>query len=182
MALRQQDPIGFALVAISVLFLSICLPLPPAQAQSGCVLIPDKKNPSDRVLRCGSALTIQPAPFTSYNPGVTGGNRAPSSVQLGSGALLIEFHPNNALRNFQVLTPEAIASVRGTRWAIEVKSGLTSALGLAGAVQVSRANNPADVVVLRQGEGVDVSLTGEPLQVKRWAPQRVHALLARFGQ
>ena len=109
MALRQQDPIRFALLTVSVLLLSICLPLPPAQAQSVCVLIPDKQIPSDRVLRCGRALRIQPASFTFYNPGVTGGNHPPSSVQLGSGALLIDFHPNNALRNFQVLTPEAIA-------------------------------------------------------------------------
>jgi hypothetical protein len=34
-------------------------------------------------------------------------------------------------------------------------------------------------VVLGPGEGVDVEATG-PLTVKRWAPARVAALMARF--
>jgi len=179
MSLRHPSLIKFALLAVAVLLLSISLPPPWVEAQNACVVTPDKQNPTNRILRCGRALTIQPAPGTVY---VTGGNGPPSSVQFGSGALLIDFHGSNAQRDFQVMTPEAIASVRGTRWAMEVKPGLTSALGLAGAVQVRRANNSADVVVLRQGEGVDVGPAGEPLQVKRWAPQRVQALLARFGQ
>jgi hypothetical protein len=178
MSLRRPSLIRFALLTLAVPLLSISLPL-RVQAQNACVLTPVKQNPTNRVLRCGRALTIQPAPGTVY---VTGGNGPPSSVQFGSGALLIDFHGSKAQRDFQVMTPEAIAAVRGTRWAMEVKPGLTSALGLAGAVQVARANNPADVVILRQGEGVDVSPTGEALQVKRWAPQRVQALLARFGQ
>jgi FecR protein len=179
MSLRRPSLIRFALLTLAVLLLSISLPL-RMQAQNACVLTPVKQNPTNRVLRCGRALTIQPAPGTVYVTG--GGNGPPSSVQFGSGALLIDFHGSKAQRDFQVMTPEAIAAVRGTRWAMEVKPGLTSALGLAGAVQVARANNPADVVILRQGEGVDVSPTGEALQVKRWAPQRVQALLARFGQ
>jgi FecR protein len=182
MALGQQDPIRYPLLTAAVLLLSICLHSPLAQAQSMCALIPDKQSPSDRVLRCGRALTVQPAPGTSYNPVDAAGGRPPSSVRLDSGALLIDFHPSKALRNFQVLTPEAIASVRGTRWAMEANPGKTSVLGLAGAIQVARANSPADVVVLLRGEGVDVTTSGEPLQVKRWKPQRVQALLARFGR
>jgi hypothetical protein len=34
-------------------------------------------------------------------------------------------------REFQILTPQAIASVRGTKWAMEVKPGETSTLVLA---------------------------------------------------
>ncbi|HXW20163.1 MAG TPA: FecR domain-containing protein [Roseiarcus sp.] len=182
MALPHKDPIRFSLLTIAALVLSICLPLSAARAQSMCVLVPDKQSPSDRVLRCGRALTVQPATGTSYSPVETAGARPVNAVRLDSGALLIDFHPSKALRNFQVLTPEAIASVRGTKWAMEAKSGLTSVLGLEGAVQVARANSPADAVVLRRGEGVDVRSSGEPLQVKHWAPQRVQALLARFGQ
>jgi len=178
MSLRRPSLIRIALLAVAVLLLSISKP-PRVLAQNACVVTPDKQNPTNRVLRCGRTLTIQPAPGTVY---VTGGDGPLSSVQFGSGALLIDFHGSKTQRDFQVMTPEAIASVRGTRWAMEVKPGLTSALGLKGAVQVRRANNSADVVVLRQGEGVDVSPTGEPLRVKRWAPQRVQALLARFGQ
>jgi hypothetical protein len=34
-------------------------------------------------------------------------------------------------REFQILTPQAIASARGTKWAMEVKPGETSTLVLA---------------------------------------------------
>jgi hypothetical protein len=63
---------------------------------------------------------------------------------------------------------------------MEVKPDQTSTLGLNGVVQVSRANRTA-AVLLRRGEGVDVGPSVGPLEVKRWAPQRANALLARFG-
>jgi hypothetical protein len=36
--------------------------------------------------------------------------------------------------------------------------------------------------VLRRGQGVDVTDAAGPLEVTRWAPERVQALLARFGR
>ena len=181
MAARQEHPIKRRWLATAVLFLSTCLPIPPALAQADlCVLIPDKHSPNDRILHCGTAVTVRPAPGTSYHPLDAGSDRPTSAVQLDSGALLIEFHPTQKRRNFQILTPQAIAAVRGTRWAMEVKPGQSSTLVLKGAVQVARANGAA-AVVLRRGQGVDVTDAAGPLQVKRWAPQRVKALLARFG-
>jgi hypothetical protein len=163
------------------MLLSTCLSCPPALAQAGvCVLSPDKRSPNDRILRCGTTLTVQPAPGTVYRPLDTGPHDPPGKVQLDSGALLIEFHPAGKRRDFQILTPQAIASVRGTKWAMEVKPGQSSTLVLDGVVQVMRANGTA-AVVLRRGQGVDVTDAGGPLQVKRWAPQRVRALLARFS-
>jgi hypothetical protein len=145
------------------------------------VLIPDKRSPDDRILRCGTTLTVQPAPGTAYRPLDGGSNGPPAKVQLDSGALFIEFHPAGKRRNFQILTPQAIASVRGTTWAMEVKPGQSSTLVLSGVVRVTRANGPA-AVVLRSGQGVDVTDADGPLQVKRWAPERVKALLGRFGR
>jgi hypothetical protein len=110
----------------------------PALAQSGaCVLSPDKRNPSEQILRCGSELKITPAPGTQYHPASTRQDGVPSSVQLDSGALLIEFHANRR-RGFQILTPATIASVRGTKWATEVKPGQSSTLVLEGRVTVRR--------------------------------------------
>jgi ferric-dicitrate binding protein FerR (iron transport regulator) len=159
-------------------------------AQSSvCVLSPDKRNPTDLILRCGSELTITPAPGTVYRPAPAGEDGLPASVQLDSGALLIEFHSTRR-HEFQILTPQAIASVRGTKWAMEVKPGQTSTLVLLGQVTVSR-KDVADTVLVGPGQGVDISgntirsmsdAKPAPIGVKKWAPDRVKALLARFGQ
>jgi hypothetical protein len=93
---------------------------------------------------------------------------------------LIEFHPTGKRRDFQILTPHAIASVRGTAWATEVKPDRSSVLVLSGVVEVARTPTGA-AVLLGRGQGVDVTEGGGPLQVKRWAPERVRALLARFS-
>jgi FecR protein len=159
--------------------------LAPALAQSGaCVLTPDKRNPSEKILRCGSQLTITPAPGTVYQPAPAGDDGLPKSVQLDSGALLIEFNVKRR-REFQILTPQLVASVRGTRWAVEVKPDQSSTLVLRGRVAVARKDGTGEVV-LGPGQGVDVSTlrsTGGPeaLTVKRWAPRRVKELLDRFG-
>jgi hypothetical protein len=174
------------------LFLSfgVCAP-GSALAQSGaCVLSPDKHNPSDQILHCGSGITISPAPGTQFHLVPAQQDRVPSSVQLDSGALLIEFHSKQR-RGFQILTPTTVASVRGTKWATEVKPGQSSTLVLEGRVAVRRKNT-AETVVLGPCEGVDVfngigagkkgRAKASPLEVKRWAPARVKALLARFGE
>jgi hypothetical protein len=180
--------------AAVVLWLCACT-VGSALAQSGaCVLTPDRRNPNDQILRCGSELTITPAPGTIYRPAAAAEDGLPASVQLDSGALLIEFHSKQR-REFQILTPQAIASVRGTKWAMEVKPGQTSTLVLLGQVTVAR-KDAADEVVVGPGQGVDVSngdagktvrsMSGSakppPIGVKKWAPDRVKALLARFGQ
>ena len=77
----------------------------PAVAQSGaCVLSPDRRNPNQRILRCGSELTITPAPGTVYRPAAAGDDGLPASVQLDSGALLIEFNSKRR-HELQILTP-----------------------------------------------------------------------------
>jgi hypothetical protein len=167
--------------ATAVLLLA-SLSVAPALAQSGsCVLTPDKRRPADQILRCGSNLTARPAAGTVYRPVIQSLPFPPPALQLDDGALIIEFQPRAHRREFQILTPEAIASVRGTRWAVERKPGKTSVLVLQGAVEVARAGPTADAfVVLREGEGVDVVVSSEPLQVKHWSPERVKALLDRF--
>jgi hypothetical protein len=181
MALRQEPPIKLRSLAVIVTLSSICLPVASASAQVNvCVLSPDKRSANDRILHCGAALTVRPAPGTLYHPLDAGSNRPPESVQLDSGALLIEFHPAGKRRDFQILTPQAVASVRGTTWAVEAGPDQSSVLVLTGVVQVARANTAA-AVVLRRGQGVDVTAAGGPLEVKRWAPERVQALLARFS-
>jgi hypothetical protein len=124
----SRQPIGATLsTGLLVLLLSSVSALP----QFGiCVLTQDKRNPSEMILCCGQELTITPAAGTVYRPDPVSNGALPTSVQLDSGALLIEFKPKRR-REFQILTPEVIASLRGARWAMEVKLGADIDLGFA---------------------------------------------------
>jgi hypothetical protein len=81
---------------------------------------------------------------------------------------------------FEVVTPQAIAAVRGTKWAVDAEGGKTSVFVVDGRVNVARAGGRGRVD-LGPGDGVDVEASGE-LVVKRWPPARVAALMARLGQ
>ena len=189
MSSRQQR----IAVLASGFLLCLLASVAPAAAQSGaCTLTPDKRNPSDKILRCGTELTITPAPGTVYKPGAAGADGLPTSVQLDSGALLIEFNPKRR-REFQILTPQAIASVRGTKWAMDVTGMQTSTLVLSGEVAVARKNEAQNVLV-GPGQGVDIEIPPggdrsrslspyrpDPIAVKQWGPARVKELLDRFG-
>jgi hypothetical protein len=81
---------------------------------------------------------------------------------------------------FNVITPQAIAAVRGTKWTVDAADGKTSVFVVDGSVNVTRPAGGGQVV-LGPGDGVDVEATGE-LIIKRWPPARVAALMARLGQ
>jgi len=167
-----------ALVAISI-WLATTI---SAVAQSGpCQLVADDRNPPEQILRCGDTLVVRTAHGTVYHPITQKGTGEPTALQVDSGAVMIEFHPSAAHKNFQILTPHAIAAVRGTKWAVEVKPAVTSTLVLSGKVAVKRLR-AQQTVVLGPGEGVDVSAGTDLLVVKRWAEPRVRALLERFGE
>jgi hypothetical protein len=90
---------------------------------------------------------------------------------------LLEVPKKRGGNHFQVITPQAIAAVRGTKWAVDSAEGKTSVFVVNGRVSVARRAERG--IVLGPGEGVDVEATG-PLTVKRWAPARVAALMARL--
>jgi hypothetical protein len=125
-------------------------------AAGACALIPSERDPSAKTLRCGQDLAVQAAPGTRYRPFHKKGQPLPVGVRLEGGALLVEFHPSAGQSDFQILTPLAIAAVRGTKWAMEVSPARTSTLLLDGSVAVTnrRLN---EYVVLAPGQGVDIS-------------------------
>jgi ferric-dicitrate binding protein FerR (iron transport regulator) len=102
------------------------------------------------------------------------------SIELSSKALLIEVPKQPGGRSFKVLTPQAIAAVRGTRWAVDVGDTRTAVFVAQGRVAVGRRNG-GRAVVLGAGDGVDVE-AGSPLTVKVWGQGRVDALMARLGR
>jgi hypothetical protein len=147
---------------------------------AGCKLVADDRNPTEMILRCGDDLTVRNTPKTRYE--VTDHDGQPSgAARLDSGALMIEFTPSGAQKNFQILTPHAIAAVRGTKWIVDVVADRTSTLVLSGTVEVTRPRGKQGAL-LHAGEGADVSAGTGRIVVKRWPKKRVDALLARFGQ
>jgi ferric-dicitrate binding protein FerR (iron transport regulator) len=103
------------------------------------------------------------------------------SVELSSKALLLEVPNRPGGKAVRVITPQAIAAVRGTKWAVDAVENKTSVFVVKGRVAVERRAGRQSVI-LGPGEGVDVEGAAGPLTVKHWPPARVSALMARLGQ
>jgi ferric-dicitrate binding protein FerR (iron transport regulator) len=177
---RHWMPARYALaILLGILVLPSAPSKVPAQT-NGCALSPDERNPTEKVLRCGDHLTIRSAPDTRYRLTGQQGDEPPKGVELDTGALIIDFNPRGGRRSFQILTPHAIAAVRGTTWAIEIDHDWTSVFVIRGYVEVRRPNESSGVV-LRATQGTDVTAGTRPITVRRWPKPRVDALLARFG-
>src|SRR6202021_3832857 len=99
------------------------------------------------------------------------------SVERSSKALLLEVPKGR--NEFKVITPQAIAAVRGTKWAVDAAENQTSVFVVRGRGAVGRRTG-GNGVTLGPGEGVDLETAG-PLTVKQWPPARVVALMARLG-
>jgi ferric-dicitrate binding protein FerR (iron transport regulator) len=173
----------FAAILVATALIGSALPGSKFALAAGgaCALVPSERDPSEKILQCGQELTVRPAQGTSYRPLYKTGQQLPAAIRLDNGALLIEFHPDSQQIEFQILTPLAIAAVRGTKWAMEVSAARTSTLVLEGSVAVtSRRLN--QYVILTEGRGVDISESDTSLKQKEWGEARVRALLSRFGE
>jgi hypothetical protein len=168
-------------VQLSALYISLAMIASPAMAQvPGCV--GDAPRAGRQILHCNGDFTIeleQGADFHFRNPP---GTNAPASAEVHGGAVLIS-HPatTRARPELQILTPQAVASVRGTTFIVDVANARTSVFVVDGTVVVAR-RVASMAVILHRGDGVDVDEGTGPLQRKHWKPNRVTALLARFGR
>ena len=133
------------------------------------------------MLQCGENLTVRAAQGARYQPLYKKGDPLPVAIRLNDGALLIEYHPVSSKEKFQILTPVAIAAVRGTKWAMDVTKAQTSTFVVTGIVAVtSRRLN--QFVVLTEGQGVDITPTDTSMVARTWGDERVRELLSRFGE
>jgi len=145
----------------------------------GCTASPSAAG--TQVWRCDNGITIVAENGARFELKDANRDGHIDSVELSSKALLIEVPKKPGGNPFKVLTPQAIAAVRGTKWTVEVGQGKTSVFVLRGRVAVQRPASNAGVV-LAPGEGVDVEAGTGKLTVKRWPAKRVSALMARLGQ
>jgi ferric-dicitrate binding protein FerR (iron transport regulator) len=175
-----RNRLAMALSAATLLAAAIAGPL-PARAASACALIPNEKMPSEKILQCGDALTVRATEGARYQLLYKKGESLPVGIRLNDGALLIEFQHSLWRKDFQILTPLAIAAVRGTKWAVDVTKSRTSVLVVYGAVGVTN-RHLNQYVILSEGEGVDITPADTSTVQKPWGEARKRALLARFGE
>jgi ferric-dicitrate binding protein FerR (iron transport regulator) len=133
-----------------------------------------------QTLQCEQSITIVTEDGAKFELRDRNRDGRVDSVELSNKALLIEVPKKPGGNRFNVVTPQAIAAVRGTKWAVDASEGKTSVFVVEGSVNVTRPSGGGDVV-LKPGDGVDVEPTGT-LIVKRWPPARVAALMARLGR
>jgi hypothetical protein len=151
---------------------------PAQEVTKGCTS--DHLPNAAQVLRCGGATIVAEdgAKFTLQDRDKDGNVDA---VALQSRAVLVDAGKQRGKSRFEVTTPQAIAAVRGTKWAVDAQETRTSVLVLRGRVAVRRPAGAGEVT-LGPGQGVDVDPGTGPLVVKTWGQPRVDALLARLGQ
>lgn len=138
-------------------------------------------NPPRTALTCPNGVSIVAEEGTIFSLADRTDAVGPEAVRLDGRALLLEMPPGAVEGGFEVVTPQAIAAVRGTKWAVDVADGKTAVFVVNGRVAVSREPGGPGVE-LGAGEGVDVEPGTTPLAVRRWGAARVAALLARFGE
>jgi hypothetical protein len=164
-------------IAASVLLLALTGSQASAQQIPGCTST-SEANPPRTVFRCSGGLIIEAEASASFSVSGPRSGGMISAIELKSRGILVEL---TRRRRFQILTPHAIASVRGTIFAVDVTPAQTSVLVAEGRTQVTR-RRLSEAVTLGRGEGVDVTPGGGPLVVRRWPLERATALLGRFGR
>ena len=173
----MKTTVRAACVGLACLFVPI--EIAAAQpANMGCS--PENSANASQTLRCEGGVTIVAENGARFTLQDRDGNGRVDSVELSSKALLLEVPKKPGRNNFQVITPQAIAAVRGTKWAVDAIENKTSVFVVNGRVAVGRRTG-SHSVTLGRGEGIDVEATG-PLTVKRWPRAHVSALMTRLGQ
>jgi FecR protein len=178
-AMRTQRGFNFILPAFAVAALLLPIGGAGGQTFAGCTST-NQASDGNLVLHCRQVI-IEVERGADVK--LTGRNRdgEPAAAALSAGAIYIEDNSKASRGRLQVTTPDAIASVRGTTWVVDVTPQQSSVFVVAGNVDVRRRQN-SQQVSLSAGDGVDVAPGDAPLVVKRWPAERVRALLARFGR
>lgn len=184
MPCRSTDHPACALGALKgtvvVVLASLAFPV-AAEAQGvGCLLQPAGA-PARQVLQCRDGVTIEAEAGADYTLLDRDQDGQADAASLQNRALFIDGPARPRRNGFQVTTPQAIAAVRGTQWAVDVAGAKTSVFVVSGRVAVRRSSSRAGVE-LGPGEGVDVEAGTGPLTVRRWPIARANALMARFGR
>jgi hypothetical protein len=182
----KPNPSEIALKHNSSFVLAFALALLPAVGTAETIAGCTKSvlhDPLRQVYTCQGGLLIEAEAASKLTFIVPTPEGPPNGVRLDAGALWIELDPvqvETREPSFQIRPPQAIASVRGTTYAVDVIDGASAVFVAEGEVSVK--NLAADRIVrLGPGEGVDIA-AGKAFAVRTWGARRVDALRARFGR
>ena len=176
--IQTSDILGVALAA-GVLFI-IGADQVYAQATANCSPRP-AVSAERQTLKCEPGLSITVERGAHYRLADRNHDGRVDAIVLNNKAVLIDVDSTHVQGGFEVVTPQAIAAVRGTRWAVDAQRGKTSVLVLRGRVAVNKVST-GEGVTLGQGQGVDADRSRSPLHVTAWGQPRINALMARLGQ
>ena len=152
----------------------------PAAAQSGTEGCKVTQAGAQKIWSCPGGLTIVEENGARFTLDDRDHDGNVDLVRLWGKALLLDLISGSG-RDVEVVTPQAITAVRGTKWAVDVGAGKTSVFVVRGSVGVRRPHAGGEVV-LGPGAGVDADRGSSALQVKQWGQARIRSLMARFGQ
>ncbi|MEA6468655.1 FecR domain-containing protein, partial [Salmonella enterica subsp. enterica serovar Newport] len=110
--------------ALASSFLLIGSAVAQPAANAGCTASPSAAG--TQIWRCDNGITIVAENGARFELKDANRDGHIDSVELSSKALLVEVPKKPGGNPFKVLTPQAIAAVRGTRWAVDVAEAKTS--------------------------------------------------------
>ncbi len=105
-------------------------------AKFGCASQPAAQG--TQILQCATAITIVTEDGAKFELRDRNRDGHVDSIELSNKALLIEVPKKPGGNRFNVVTPQAIAAVRGTKWAVDASEGKTSVFVVDGSVNVAR--------------------------------------------
>jgi hypothetical protein len=167
---------------VSVLALG-CMPfIAAAEPVPGCTS-EIRRDPPRQIFTCAGGLVIEAEAAARLTFIVPSPDGPPNALRLDAGAVWIELDPAQITPgqpDFQIRTPQAIASVRGTIYAVDVTEGATAVFVAQGMVVVKESAMGKNVR-LDPKEGVDIA-PGKAFVARTWGDKRVAALRARFAK
>src|SRR4051794_25623890 len=102
------------------------------RANLGCTSEPSAS--ASQTLHCDNGITIVTESGAKFELKDRNRDGHVDAVELSSKALLLEVPKKPGGNRFEVLTPQAIAAVRGTKWAVDAADAKTSVFVVEGRV------------------------------------------------
>jgi FecR protein len=182
LAMEFQMKVNARRLIVPVLALSWLPFITAAETIPGCTF-EVRPDPPRQVYTCEGGLVIEAEAAARLTFIVPSSDSPPNAVRLDAGAVWIELDPAQVTPGqpgFQIRTPQAIASVRGTIYAVDVTEN-ASAVFVAQGIVVVRERADGKIVQLDPGEGVDIA-PGKAFASRRWGDKRVADLRGRFAR